>query len=150
MHIAPCTEQHLDAAANLFNQYRLFYEQPSDPGGCHQFIKDNLETGRSRVYLLFDDDGTAVGFSQLYPMYCSIAMKPTYYLSDLFISSASRRQGYARCLMSYLTEVFKAEGVYRLTLDTARTNQPAQRLYESLAYERENLYVTFHRMLGAG
>lgn len=149
MHIEQCTEQQLEAAAELFNNYRIFYMQESDYGACYEFIKNNVQNQRSRLYLLFDDNGKAVGFSQLYPTYCSIAMKPYYYLSDLYVDQSCRQKGHARYLMNYLTELFKAEGAQRLTLDTATTNKIAQSLYESLGYERESVYITYHQILGS-
>lgn len=125
------------------------YEQESDLPGCRTFIQDNLEQARSRLYLVLDDAGRAVGFSQLYPSYCSISMRPYYYLSDLYVEPSVRQQGIARQLMAYLIDLFEAEGAQRLTLDTATTNLPAQALYESLGYQREQVYLTYHRLLGA-
>jgi ribosomal protein S18 acetylase RimI-like enzyme len=149
MHIIACTAQHLDCAAALFDAYRGFYEQPSDLPGCRAFLENNLENARSRIFLLFDDSARAVGFAQLYPAIDSISMRGYYYLSDLYIDPACRQQGYARALMHFLTERFRAEGAQRLTLDTATSNVIAQGLYESLGYERERVYITYHQMLDA-
>jgi ribosomal protein S18 acetylase RimI-like enzyme len=150
MNIIECTEQHLECAAGLFNLYRIFYEQESDLAACREFITDNFEQKRSRIFLLFDDAGKAVGFSQLYPTYGSIAMRPFYYLSDLYVDKSCRQKGYAKHLMTFLTERFTAEGAQRLTLDTATSNKIAQHLYESLGYEQEQAYITYHQMLKAG
>lgn len=149
MKITLCTEQHLQCMAELFNNYRIFYEQETDLNACHAFIKSNLDNQRSTIFLLFDDEGTAVGFSQLYPTYCSIAMKPYYYLSDLYVDQSCREKGYARQLMNFITDHFRAQGVQRLTLDTATSNKIAQQLYESLGYEQEKGYITYHQHLNA-
>jgi len=125
----------------------MFYEQESDPSGCYTFIKENIEKARSKIFLLYDDDGAAVGFSQLYASYCSISMRSFYYLSDLYIDQSCRKKGYARFLMSYLAEHFAELGAHRLTLETATTNTAAQRLYESLGYQREKVFITYHQML---
>lgn len=147
MNIIECAEQHLQSAAELFNDYRIFYEQESDLPACYAFIRDNVEKKRSRLLLLLDPAGKAVGFSQLYPSYCSISMKPYYYLSDLYVDRSCRQKGYARFLMQAVTEQFAAEGAQRLTLDTATSNKIAQHLYESLGYEQEQVYITYHQML---
>ena len=149
MKIIQCTEQHLPRAAELFNHYRMFYEQDSDLAGSLAFIQSNIDNHRSKIFLLFDDEDEAVGFSQLYPTYCSIAMKPYYYLSDLYIEPSRRQAGHARRLMHFITEHCRAEGAQRLTLDTAATNKIAQHLYQSLGYEQERLYITYHQMLAA-
>jgi ribosomal protein S18 acetylase RimI-like enzyme len=49
--------------------------------------------------------------------------------------------------MNYITDHFSREGAQRLTLDTATTNLIAQSLYESLGYEREEVFITYHQML---
>ena len=147
MKITECTEQDLHCAAELFNEYRIFYKQESDLSACYAFIKDNVENKRSKFFFLFDVTGKAVGFSQLYPTYCSISMKPYYYLSDLYIDKSCRKNGYAKFLMKSLTEQFTAEGAQRLTLDTAMNNKIAQHLYESLGYQQEKVYITYHQIL---
>jgi GNAT superfamily N-acetyltransferase len=126
MKIAECSDEHLPVAAELFNSYRMFYEQASDSPACHTFLKANLEGERSRIFLLFDDAGKAIGFAQL-----------------------CRQQGHARRLMNFISKRMKAEGASRLTLDTATSNRVAQRLYRSLGYEQEQVYVTFHQHLQA-
>lgn len=147
MQIIQGTERDLEVISDLFNDYRIFYEQHSDLPACRAFIRENLKEGRSKIFLLLDDTGQAVAFSQLYPAFCSIAMRPYYYLSDLYVHKAARKNGHARQLMDFLTRHFAREGVQRLTLDTAKTNQIAQHLYESLGYAREETCLTYHRML---
>lgn len=147
MKIVKLTHQHLDEAVVLFDGYRQFYEQPSDLVGCRTFLVDNLEQGRSDFFLLLDASETPVAFSQLYPMFCSTAMRKFYYLSDLYVDVAQRGHGYSRLLMRYLIEHYRALGVHRLTLETARTNVTAQNLYGSLGYQRDEVFLTYHYAL---
>jgi ribosomal protein S18 acetylase RimI-like enzyme len=146
MEIIECGMEHLSSVANLFNDYRIFYEQPNDAEGAYEFIEANLAQGRSRIFLLLDNHREPVAFAQLYPPYCSISMKPFYYLSDLYVKKSARRHGHARKLMTYLIEQFGGESAQRLTLETATTNLPAQSLYESLGYTREQVFITYHKM----
>lgn len=147
MVIFQCGAEHVEAAADLFDQYRMFYEQPGDLPGAVAFIRANVVEKRSIVFLLRDDDERIVAFAQLYPTYCSTAMKPYLYLSDLYVHPAARRQNHAKALMTHLIERFRDLRFQRLTLETAATNLAAQRLYESLGYERDTVFVTYHRML---
>lgn len=119
----------------------------SRPATCRAFIQQNLRQNRSKIFLLLDEQGQAVAFSQLYPAVCSISMRPYYYLSDLYTTPSTRKNGYARHLMNHITEHFTKEGARRLTLDTATTNKIAQGLYESLGYQREAVYITYHQVL---
>ena len=148
MKIFQCGMEHVQYAADLFNQYRMFYEQPSDLVAATEFLQLNIAENRSNLFLLQDDDGRVVAFAQLYPSYCSTAMRPYLYLSDLFVDPSVRRKGHAKALMLHLIAHFKALSFQRLTLETATTNLAAQRLYESLGYERDTVFLTYHRLLG--
>ena len=147
MNVVQCNEEHLDILSVLFNEYRMFYEQASDPEACRAFLTTNLAEHRSKLFLLQDEAGRAVAFAQLYPALCSLAMRPYHYLSDLFVVPSDRKRGCARFLMNHLTAHFTEEGSERLTLDTASTNSRARNLYESLGYEREKVYITYHQRL---
>lgn len=147
MQVIPCTEAHLDTVSELFDDYRIFYEQPGDLEACRAFIQQNLQQNRSKIFLVQNDHGHAVGFSQLYPSVCSLSMRRYWYLSDLYVKTSARKSGFARYLMNYLTDHFSSAGAQRLTLDTAASNTVAQNLYESLGYKREEVYVTYHQVL---
>jgi ribosomal protein S18 acetylase RimI-like enzyme len=147
MNIVQATIAHLAPTADLFNKYRMFYEQPSDLEGAKAFIHANIEDNRSQIFLLLDDASRAVAFSQLYPMQCSTAMRPIMYLSDLFVDLPARRHGYANALMQFLMKNFGEQAMHRLTLETAHTNLAGQALYESLGYEKDKVFITYHRML---
>lgn len=152
MQVIHCTQQQItehqiNTLVDLFNAYRVFYEQPSDLGTARSFIEKNLQQNRSQIFLLLDDENKPLGFSQLYPAVCSVSLRDYYYLSDLYIVPNARRSGHARYLMTYLTQRFTQQGAQRLTLDTASTNTSAQSLYESLGYVREDTYITYHQIL---
>jgi ribosomal protein S18 acetylase RimI-like enzyme len=149
MQVIHCTAAQLDILAELFNNYRIFYEQTNDLAASRAFIEQNLAQQRAKIFLLLDDAGTPVGFSQLYPAICSLAMRPYYYLSDLYIAKSARQKGHARYLMKYITDYFTKKGAQRLTLDTATSNKIAQSLYESLGYKHEEAYITYHQTLNA-
>ncbi|UFH48685.1 GNAT family N-acetyltransferase [Pseudomonas sp. KNUC1026] len=147
MKLIACGLEHLEMAADLFNQYRQFYEEADDLPASQAFLQANLASQQSRIYLLLDDEGQAVAFAQLYPAMCSLAMQRFYWLYDLFVVPTARKHGYARALMTSLIDIFEEEGAQRISLDTARSNLPAQALYESLGYEQEQAFITYHKML---
>jgi len=148
MQIIECTLNELNAAAALFNQYRIFYDLPDDLEKSRDFLRNNLQNNHSRIFLSLDDNGQAVAFAQLYPALCSLAMKRFYWLYDLFVAPQARKSGHARQLMNHLTALLTAEGADRISLDTATSNKAAQALYESLGYQREEVFLTYHKYLG--
>lgn len=134
----------LEDIVALFDKYRMFYGKGSEPQACSDFIKNNIEGDRSLIFLLLDEDDKAVAFSQLYPSFSSVAMQPIYYLYDLYVDEPARGKGYSKVLMTYIQDYFKAQGVQRLTLDTAVTNTIAQSLYESIGYQKDTEFIVYH------
>ena len=140
-----------DAAriAPLFDAYRQFYEQPADRAGALAYVHARLAHGES-VILLAEDTATgqAVGFCQLYPSFCSVIAAPIYVLYDLFVAPAARKSGAGRALLQQAEAHARAGGFARMDLTTARTNLPAQALYASLGWERDEVFLTYNRHLG--
>jgi len=124
----------LDQLAELFDQYRQFYECPPDLGAAKNWLAENLERGRSTLFAA-DNGSQLLGFTQLYPALCSVDLVDYFVLYDLYVVEAARRQGIARALMNAASEWAKAQGADRLDLETARDNAPGQALYRDLGYE---------------
>ena len=95
MSIREATLNDVEAISPLFDAYRVFYEQTSDLDGAAQCLKENLSCQRSHVFV-FEDNETVLGFTQLYPAFCSVAMQPFFVLYDLYVVPAARAQGWVR------------------------------------------------------
>ena len=137
----------LDQLADLFDQYRQFYECPPDLSAAKHWIAENFERGRSTIFAA-NDDHKMVGFAQLYPALCSVDLVEYFVLYDLFVTPSARRQGIARALMNAASEWAKAQGAARLDLETARDNYPGQALYRDLGYELDEVFLKFSLDLG--
>ena len=134
-----------DAAvvASLFDQYRVFYQQSSDLDVAARFIAERLQQGSSVIFVAFDEQDRAVGFTQLFPTFSSIAAKPCWTLADLYVTPKARGISAAKLLMN-TAKVFAIDsGAHSIALETAVDNIPAQTLYESLGYQREQEYYTY-------
>jgi ribosomal protein S18 acetylase RimI-like enzyme len=142
-HIQPATITDLDALVPLFDGYRQFYRQASDPVRAHAFLAERIERGESLILLARDDDGTGLGFTQLYPLFSSVRAVRTWLLNDLFVAPSARRRGVAGALLRTAAEQARARGVASLSLSTALDNAPAQALYESLGWRRESGYCEY-------
>ena len=132
----------LDQLAELFDQYRQFYECPPDLGAAKNWIAENLERGRSTLFAA-DNGSQLLGFTQLYPALCSVDLVDYFVLYDLYVIEAARRQGIARALMKAASEWAKTQGAARLDLETARDNYPGQALYRDLGYELDEVFLKF-------
>ncbi len=146
MNIFIATEKDIDKVSDLFNLYRIFYEQEDNYEACKKFITENFQNKRSEIFVL-EKEGEFIGFVQLYTNYCPIALKSYKALSDLYIRAEHRGKGYALELMQHVIDYYKEKGMQRLTLETATDNIPGQKLYEKLGYQKEKDFITYHRIL---
>ncbi len=136
----------VDLIAPLFDAYRQFYEQQPDLDLARRFIKERLQKDESIIFLATaerDDKVIGVGFTQLYPTFCSVEAKNIWVLYDLYVVPDVRRSGIGRKLMNEAREMAKKTGAVRIGLSTAVTNKQAQALYEQLGYEREDEFYEY-------
>lgn len=135
--VRQATIHDLDLVAPLFDAYRVFYGQPTDIARATQFLRERFQHHDSVVLLALDGEGEGVGFVQLYPMFSSVRTARMYLLNDLFVAPNARRRGVAATLMREAMDFARAIGVSGMTLATAHTNAPAQQLYESMGWKRD-------------
>jgi len=137
----------VDRVAPLFDAYRQFYGLPSDLPLCWQYLAERLSRDESVVLLAADADDTALGFVQMYPTFSSLRAARVFVLYDLFVDPAARQRGVGRRLMEAAAEEARRRGAVSLVLSTARTNHPAQRLYESLGWVRDEEFYEYNLRL---
>jgi GNAT superfamily N-acetyltransferase len=140
---------HLDALAVLFEAYRAFYHQQADADRARTFLRDRLVRDESVIFLAESRAGGGaaawVGFTQLYPLFSSTAMERLWLLNDLFVAPQARGQGVARRLMLRAERHARETRAVGLMLQTAIDNLTAQRLYESVGYERDTHFYVYNR-----
>lgn len=133
------------AVAELFDRYRQFYEQQPDLQLAQDFITERL-TKQESVILVAESSGSGLlGFCQLYPTFCSVEAQPIYALYDLFVLPSARKAGVGRMLLQAAETKAAQAGKARMDLTTARTNKPAQSLYESLGWVRDDVFFAYNR-----
>jgi GNAT superfamily N-acetyltransferase len=134
----------LDALVPLFDGYRQFYGQPSDPAGARAFLAERVKRGESVIFLAAVE-GAIVGFTQLYPSYSSVSMKRLWVLNDLFVTADARKSGAGRALLERAERWAAETGAKGLTLSTQITNLTAQRLYEACGWTKDDEFFHYHR-----
>jgi GNAT superfamily N-acetyltransferase len=136
MEVVIANFKHLEEVSKLFDQYRVFYQQPSDIESAKAFLQERFHKNDSTVLIARDHD-LIVGFTQLYPSFSSVSMKPIWILNDLFVEEAYRKKGVAKLLISAAENFARETGAVRIILATQITNIAAQSLYESLGYIKD-------------
>ena len=143
VQVKRATAADSETIAPLFDAYRQFYQQATDLNGARAYLTERLEGGESVVFFALLDDGTPAGFTQLYPIFSSTAMQRAWLLNDLFVAPVARRAGVGRALLERAHAFAQETHAKELMLQTAVDNIPAQRLYESLGWQRDNDYYVY-------
>ena len=159
MPVRSATPHDLPELTRLFDAYRVFYRQPSDPAAAERFLRERFARGDSELFVASTEPQTdqrsarserseqrqkLAGFTQLYPSLSSVSMARIYVLNDLYVDPAARRSGVGRTLLEAAHAFALEEGAVRVSLETAVDNHAAQALYESLGYVRDAAFHRYH------
>ncbi|MFC9707887.1 GNAT family N-acetyltransferase [Paenibacillus sp. NPDC056933] len=149
----------INEVAQLFNEYRMFYDQSTDRKGANEFIRARMLRKESVILIaeseVNTDDGDEssfedkplssgfAGFVQLYPSFSSVSMRPIWVLNDLYVHSEHRQRGIARKLLQAARQCGQESGAVRIMLSTAISNKKAQALYESEGYTLDTGFMYY-------
>ncbi|MCY1428487.1 ribosomal-protein-alanine acetyltransferase [compost metagenome] len=143
MPVVAATAADLQDLEQLFAGYLDFYEVRADAAAISDFLRERLARDDSKIFIARSDDGVALGFVQLYPLFASLELRPSWLVSDLYVIPAARRDGLGEALMNAARAHAEATGACGLMLETGKTNRMAQSLYERLGYRREENFYTY-------
>jgi GNAT superfamily N-acetyltransferase len=130
--------------SGLFDQYRVFYNQPSDIPAAKKFITERIQQNDSVIYVAFRD-GKMIGFTQLYPIFSSVGMKRAWLLNDLFVAEEGRGSGAADDLLKAAQQMGADTASRYLMLQTGKDNLRAQKVYERNGWKRDEEYFVYNR-----
>lgn len=147
MPIRQATIADLDALVPLFDAYRVFYKQPSDPDGARAFLFERFDHQQSTIFLAEDERGAAIGFAQIFPLFSSALMKRILLLNDLFVAPEGRKAGTGTALLEACAAHGRRTGAARLMLRTAIDNFTAQSVYEAHGWVRDEAFFTYNLVL---
>ena len=144
LSVREATADDIPRLAALFDAYRVFYGQPSNPHVAQFYLAERLRRGESKIFLAIDGDThQTIGFTQLYPGFSSIRVGRMWILEDLFVRADVRRSGAGELLMNRAEAFAKESGAIGMTLSTAVSNANAQRLYERHGFERDEAFLYY-------
>lgn len=138
INIIKATIKHLDDINRLFDSYRVFYKAESNLKASRAYLQQRIENGDSEIFIAYIDD-TAVGFTQIYPMFSSVSMQRLFVLNDLFVDPSYRGRGIGESLLNKGKDYTQTHLGKCLLLETAKDN-PAQYLYERLGWKKDVEY----------
>jgi GNAT superfamily N-acetyltransferase len=144
IEIVHALPKHVDEVAPLFDAYRVWCGEDSDPDGAHYFINQRVSANESEIFFARRCD-QPVAFTQLYPVFSSVSMGRVWILNDLYVVESARRQGMGTILLEAAAEFARALGAIRLELETEQTNTAAQMAYKALGWQKNSKFL--HYML---
>ena len=136
MEIVRATMNDLEELTILFDEYRQFYGHGSDVGSAKAFLQLRIALNESIIFLAVND-GKAVGFTQLYPTFSSVALQRAYILNDLYITEDARGLGAGKALTEMVFQYSQQQHARYVTLQTAPDNVNARGLYEKLGMKQD-------------
>ena len=142
MEVVLANFEHLEELSVLFDQYRVFYKQSSNLTAATKFLQERFQNDDSTIVIAIEN-GSIVGFTQLYPSFSSVSMKRIWILNDLFVAQASRKQGIAKLLMLTAEKYARETEAVRIVLATQISNIAAQSLYQSFGYCKDEEFYHY-------
>ncbi|MDT3401748.1 GNAT family N-acetyltransferase [Mucilaginibacter terrae] len=143
MRIKRIDVDEIGLVSNLFNQYRVFYKQPSDEAASSSFLLQRLSNNESVIFVALDETDKPVGFTQLYPKYSSARLTKNWILNDLYVAQDHRKKGIGEQLIKTAMEFGKQTGATFIQLETQKENYTAQSLYKAIGFEQQVLTDDF-------
>lgn len=141
--VQQATPADVGEIAPLFDLYRQFYGKDPNEESARRFLFARLSKGESVIYYA-RSNGTAVAFLQLYPVFSSVSLSRQWILNDLYVRPEARKHGYGRALVERAHRLAQETQANSLVLETAVTNEAAQRLYESLGWKRDTEFFRYY------
>lgn len=136
------TSHDLDNLAELFNAYRMFYQKEHDLVLSRNFISERIKKQDSTIFLAIANNHI-IGFTQLYPIFSSLSAQKAWILNDLYIIPEARKSGAATNLIKHSIEFCRTQEAGWVSLQTAKTNAQAQKLYEKIGFKQDNEYLSY-------
>lgn len=129
------TIDDLSQLAQLFDEYRMFYQKTSDFSAAQQFLSERLQNNDSEIFVV-EEDGKLGGFVQLYPLFSSTRMKRYWLLNDLYVNSNSRGKGYSKVLIEEAKVLCRTSDSCGMYLETGKENRIGNQLYPSVGFKK--------------
>ncbi|MEM6261352.1 MAG: N-acetyltransferase [Bacteroidota bacterium] len=133
--------------AELFDAYRVFYDQPSDITKARAYIHQRLQRAESVIFMAcIHLEGTKIpaGFTQTYPSFSSLTMSRIWILNDLYVAEKFRELGIGKKLVLHTVNFARENYGRTLFLETGLSNYPAQRLYDKLGFSRDRHFAHYY------
>jgi ribosomal protein S18 acetylase RimI-like enzyme len=143
--IRKATIQDLEQLTNLFDQYAVFYNNPTNYEKHYAYLKERLENNEAIIYVAAKEENPSnlIGFVLNYVTFSSLALNKILILNDIFVDSSVRKKGIGEKLITQTVALAKEIGAQTIRLRTAKNNTIAQELYHKMGFVREDYLYSY-------
>ena len=145
--IRRATAGDAEGIAKLFDDYRLFFGEPSDLPLTQDFIADRLHHTESVIFFAQTPKERCVGFAQLYPSFSSVSAGRVWILNDLFVTESARGMGIGTKLLSEIKAFGSNSNAKSILVETTSSNTGAQKLYETTGYQEVSDRIFYEQVI---
>ncbi len=126
--VSKATIADLSQLAELFDEYRVFYECQSDLQNSKTFLAERITNSDSAIFVA-RSGGILMGFVQLYPLLSSVRMKKLWLLNDLYVNPKFRGRKVSVMLLDGAKQLARETHAAGLVLETTKSNTIGNYLY---------------------
>lgn len=137
--IRTATPADLDALAPLFDAYRQFFTGKPDLDVSRRFLGERLERGESVVLAAFEE-GVALGFLQLYPLFSSWYCRRQWFLSDLYIVESRRKEGIGKKLVRACIDFGKQSETRAILVELPFSEPHLVKFYGEFGFAKDDVF----------
>jgi ribosomal protein S18 acetylase RimI-like enzyme len=134
--------QLLELMRELYQHEKLNFNEEAARSGLNKTL---LDPTVGSAYLILADEEVA-GYLLLTSCFSLEQQGKFILLDELYIREQFRRRGLARSAVQFAETVCRKMGIKSLRLEVIRKNKPAQALYDSMGFAREERYLYTKRM----
>ncbi len=139
INVRRATREDILPLTDLFDLYRIYYQQPSDIASAKAFLLQRMDKEESVIFVAAAGD-RLIGFTQLYPLFSSVGLKRTWLLNDLYVHAGFRGEGVGTKLLEAARAHGLQTGARYLMLQTQMDNFTAQSVYEKNGWQKLSDY----------
>ena len=130
-------------ATAILDEYRQHYGANPAPGAVATWLREQIASRRTRVYLA----GTVDGICTVAVAPAALSLRTVWLVRDLYVRPEARRRGVARALLTAVTDEARAGGAHRLSLQTESANVRAIELYARSGFDALTEVTVMDRLL---
>lgn len=131
--------EDLEAVVPLFDAYRQFFTGGPDLETSRAFLAARIAQNESVVLAAFED-GTCMGFLQLYPLFSSWYCRRQWFLSDLYVEQRFRERGIGKRLVRACLDYASRTEARAVLVELPISEPHLVRFYEQLGFAKDAVF----------